>query len=449
MKILVVGSGGREHALAWKLALSEDVSEVIVSPGNGGTQGVAGQGKIKSGMQGVAWQDKIKNHSFGKPLVAPFSDLVHFVKEEKIDLVVVGSEEFLSQGISNIITQAGIACFGPSKEAACLETSKVFAKKMMEVAGIPTARYRLFEKNDLEEAKRYVRAHKHPLVVKADGLCAGKGVMLSSDYAFSTQALDVFFRFQSFGQAAEKVLVEEFLEGEEVSVLAFCDGANVRLLPPMQDHKRIGEGDVGPNTGGMGVYSHPSFLSESDMEEIKQKIFLPILAAMQERKIVYRGLLYAGLIFHKKKFYVLEFNARFGDPECQCVLPLLQSDLLPLLLASTKGDLSKVDFELKNSKAVNVVLASGGYPGMFEKGLPIEGLDKVTSNTTYAFHAGTKYVDGKLVSNGGRVLSLTSIAPSFLEARQRVYEDMKKIHLQNGYYRKDIAYREMKRLKSF
>ena len=438
MKVFVVGSGGREHALAWKLALSENVSEVIVSPGNGGTQG------DRDG------QSKIKNHSFSKPLTAPFSQLVDFVKEKKIDLVVVGSEEFLSQGISDIMVKAGITCFGPSREAACLETSKVFAKKMMEVSGIPTARYRLFRlsgKNDLEEAKRYIRTQKHPLVVKADGLCAGKGVLISSDYAFSIQALDVFFRFQSFGKAAEEVLVEEFLEGEEVSVLAFCDGTNVRLLPPMQDHKRIGEGDVGPNTGGMGVYSHPSFVTEKHMDEIKQKIFLPILTTMREKNIVYRGLLYAGLIFHQWKFYVLEFNARFGDPECQCVLPLLESDLLPLLLASMKGDLSKVDFKLKDSKAVNVVLASGGYPGVFEKGLPITGLDKINDKQTHVFHAGTKYADGKLVSSGGRVLSLTSTAPSILEACEKVYRGIKNIDLPNGYYRKDIAHREIKRIK--
>ena len=426
LNTLVIGSGGREHALAFKLKTSPSVEKVFISPGNGGTSVEYSPGN--GGAQ-------LEYSNVDLKFEPPFKKAIRFLKKEKIDLVVLGSEHYLSMGLVDLLTKEGFNTFGPTKEASQLETSKEFAKGIMEEAGVPTARYVVF--TDIASARRHIEERQSRFVLKADGLCAGKGVVIPENKEEAIKALDDYFVKKKFGPEGEKILIEDFVEGEEVSVLAFSDGKNVQLLPPSQDYKRIYDQDRGPNTGGMGNYTPVKFLNEKSLEIIKKEIYLPVLRVMEKNGYPFKGILYAGLIVKGDDIKVLEFNARFGDPECQCVLPLLSSDLAEICLACIKGDLTKVDFQLKEHCACTVVLSSKGYPASYEINKPISGLNSI--NKGLIFHAGTKISDGELVTNGGRVLSISCYDRTLKNAIEKCYEQVNKIHYDNIYYRTDIG----------
>ena len=355
MNILVLGAGGREHCLAKQISQSKNVNSIFVAPGNGGTA-----------------QDFI---NLQIDLTPPFTDLIKVVAEKSIDWVIVGPEKYLLDGVIDILSAKQIKCFGVSQSCAELEGSKRFAKEVMYLAKIPTADYRVF--TDYENALAYVQKKEPPYVFKADGLCAGKGVILADTRAEALESLKLYFIEKKFGVAGETLLIEEKLTGLEASILAFCDGETVKILPASQDHKRIGEGDTGLNTGGMGVFSPLPFLEAKHLKWIENKILLPVLQAMKKRGTPYKGILYAGLMIDGDDIKVIEFNVRFGDPECQCVLPLLKTDLLAIIEACYEGRLKEIDFEIKKEAACTVVMSSGGYPEKYETGNPISGLKRI------------------------------------------------------------------------
>ncbi len=436
MKVLVLGSGGREHALAKKLAESRRVSRVFVCPGNAGIPETAGSGKI---------QRKGLFNSFS--MSPPFAELTTWAKAEDIKLVVIGPEDYLSLGMADAFRQAGIPVFGHSQAATQLESSKLFAKKLMKKIGIPTAKYK--EINSFEEGMKCIGefsySYGYPLVLKADGLCAGKGVILAHTPSEAEAALQVYYKEKRFGKAGQTVLVEEFLEGREVSVMALTDGTCLKLLPASEDHKRLLDDDRGPNTGGMGVYTPVAFLSDEDLVHLEKNVLMPVISEMQKMGLTLCGLLYAGFMKTSGGYKVLEFNVRFGDPETQCVLPLFEEDLFECMLLATRGELAslalKPNLAKENSSslaAVTVVLASQGYPLNPITNRVILGVENVQDSEV--FHAATGLnKEAKFVSSGGRVLSLTAKGANLQEARERVYADVKKIQFEGMQYRSDIA----------
>lgn len=417
MRVLVVGSGGREHALVWKLAQSKKVNKVFCAPGNPGTAGLAENVPVQS--------DNIMG-------------LIHLVRREKIDFTVVGPEDPLSMGIVDRFTERGFPVFGPTQHAARLESSKVFTHKLCKEHAIPSAEFGHF--TDPEAVRRYVREHGVPTVIKADGLAKGKGVYVCRTTDEANRAIDDILVKKMFGEAGNEVVVEEFLAGEEASVLAFTDGRNIYPMESAQDHKPALDGDEGPNTGGMGAYSPTPVVTTGIQTRIEREILVPTVHAMNVEGCPYRGVLYAGLMITRTGPRVLEFNVRFGDPETQPIFVRLKSDLLEVLLAVTRGELDKVKLKWDTRPAVCVVMASGGYPGSYEKGKEITGLDEVAKiKDVVVFHAGTAEKDGRLFTNGGRVLGVTALGNTVKAAQERAYEAVRLIHFEGAHYRTDIA----------
>lgn len=417
MKALVVGNGGREHALAWALLRSPNVEQVFCTPGNGGTASTQNCQNLP-----------IK--------VDDFAAIAQAVADNSIDLVVVGPELPLSLGISDYLQQRNIKVFGPNKESAQIEASKSWAKALMQEAGVPTADSETF--TEAQAAIAYIQQQGAPIVVKADGLAAGKGVIVATTEAEACAAVEELFR-----QGFSKLVVEEFLEGEEVSVLALTDGITIRPLLPAQDHKRIGEGDTGKNTGGMGAYADAPIATPAIMQQIEQEILQPTITTLQKRGIDYRGVLYAGLMITPEgKAKILEFNCRFGDPETQAVLPLLATPLDSLLLACAEQKLAQhPPIKWQEGTAVCVVAASGGYPDAYEKGKVITGIETAEKKEAIVFQAGTKLEAGKVVTDGGRVLGVTAIGKDFSSAIAQVYSAIECIEFEKMYYRRDIGHR--------
>jgi len=411
-KILIIGSGGREHALAWKVAQSPLCHELYVAPGNAGT---------------AQWNIPYKANDF--------EGLVQFARERAIDLTIVGPEDPLSLGIVDNFTAAGLKIFGPTKEAAQLESSKAFAKKIMEQAKVPTARYQTF--TEPAAAREYIKEVGAPIVIKADGLAAGKGVIVAQRLEEAINGLEKLMG-GSFGSAGEKVVIEEYLEGQEVSLLCFCDGQTAVPMVAVQDHKRALDGDRGLNTGGMGTYSPPPFWTKDLEQEVIDRIALPTLKVMRERGTPFKGVLFLGLMLTEQGPKVLEYNVRFGDPETQVVMMLLKSDLLPIMEACVEGTLGQRRIEWYAETAICVVMTSRGYPGSYEKGIPLV-LPELTAENQVIFHAGTALEGGRLVSSGGRVLGVTVREESLAKARESVYKIIKQIDFPNAHYRTDIG----------
>ena len=418
MRILVIGGGAREHTLVWKLNQSPKVEEIYVAPGNAGT------GLIAQNL-GVGATD--------------LEALAQIAQEKSIDLAVVGPEAPLAQGIVDLFEKRRIPCFGPTREATKIESSKVFAKELMQKYGIPCARSQSFTL--FEEAKTYLQAQQPPIVVKADGLAAGKGSIVAQSKEEALTALVDVMEKRVFGSAGDQVLIEECLEGGEVSLLAFTDGETVIPMVPACDYKRALDGDQGPNTGGMGSYSPPSFFDEMMINGVRDTIIEPAVKAMAKEGKPFKGVLYAGLIMTAEGPKALEFNARFGDPENQVMIPRLKSDLLEIMLAVIDGTLDKTRVEWSDEACVGVVMASAGYPGSYTTGLPIEGLDSVDKDILI-FHAGTKAKDGIIYTDGGRVLTVAATGRTLAEARSKVYLNLPRIHFEGCHYRGDIAARE-------
>jgi len=417
MKVLVVGSGGREHALVWKLAQSPRVQEIYCAPGNAGIAGVAQCVDI-----GATDIDR----------------LLSFATEVRIDLTIVGPEEPLCRGIVDRFEDAGLRIFGPRREAAELEGSKVFSKRIMTQYMIPTANARTFD--DPERAKQFLQSADYPIVVKADGLAAGKGVFIAMDFDHAREALDACMVEKSFGDAGRRVLVEEYLQGEEASVLAFTDGKTIAVLPTARDYKRAFDGDEGPNTGGMGAYSPSEMLTDDVMDQVVGQILVPTVHAMNREGRRYKGMLYAGLMLTKGGPKVLEFNVRFGDPEAQPVLMRLKSDLVGILDAVLDERLESVELAYDERPACCVVMASESYPSASRLGRPIEGLDEIeTGADLQVFHAGTARREDEIVTSGGRVLGVTALGKDVAAARARAYGAVGKIRWEGCRYRRDIA----------
>lgn len=419
MNILVIGSGGREHALYWKLSESPQTEQIYAIPGNPG--------------MGASAAIALDDHAA----------ILRFVKEHEIGLVVVGPEVPLMNGLVDELEAAGIRAFGPRANAAEIEGSKSFAKDLMKKYGIPTARYEVF--TAAEPARAYIRQEGAPIVVKADGLAAGKGVIVAMTEQEALDAVDAIMEDHSFGDAGARVVIEEFMEGEEASLLAFTDGRTIRPMISAQDHKRAYDGDRGPNTGGMGTYAPAPVMTPEMTERAVEEILKPTIAAMAKEGRVYRGCLYLGLMVTADGPKVVEFNARFGDPETQVVLPLLDSDLVAIMCACADGTLADVPIRWKEGAAVCVVLASGGYPGHYDKGQEIHGLADAEAMGALVFHAGTAMKDGKLVTNGGRVLGVVGRGADISSAVDAAYAAAAKISFKDAYYRKDIAHRALER----
>ena len=424
MKILVIGGGGREHTLAWKLAQSPQAEKIYAIPGN------PGMAKIAECENGISIEDN--------------EALVAFAKEKGVELVVVGPEVPLTNGLVDAMNGAGIRAFGPTRAAAELEGSKSFAKDIMQKYGIPTAKYRVF--TDAASARDYVQAEGAPIVIKADGLAAGKGVVVAQTVDEALTALNNIMEDRSFGSAGARVVVEECMFGEEASLLAFTDGETIVPMVSSQDHKRAFDGDKGPNTGGMGTYAPAPVMTNELVQEATEKILRPIIAAMKKEGRPYKGCLYAGLMITEAGPKVVEFNARFGDPETQVVLPLLKSDLLEIMLACCDGRLAEQDIKWSDGAAVCVVMASDGYPGGYPKGLPIKGVEQAEADGALVFHAGTAERDGRLVTAGGRVLGVVARAADIRSAVDDVYAAVSRIHFHGAQYRHDIAHRALERL---
>ena len=419
MNILVIGSGGREHALYWKLSESPQTEQIYAIPGNPG--------------MGASAAIALDDHAA----------ILRFVKEHEIGLVVVGPEVPLMNGLVDELEAAGICAFGPHANAAEIEGSKSFAKDLMKKYGIPTARYEVF--TAAEPARAYIRQEGAPIVVKADGLAAGKGVIVAMTEQEALDAVDAIMEDHSFGDAGARVVIEEFMEGEEASLLAFTDGTTIRPMISAQDHKRAYDGDRGPNTGGMGTYAPAPVMTPEMTERAVEEILKPTIAAMAKEGRTYRGCLYLGLMVTADGPKVVEFNARFGDPETQVVLPLLDSDLVAIMCACADGTLADVPIRWKDGAAVCVVLASGGYPGHYDKGQEIHGLADAEAMGALVFHAGTAMKDGKLVTNGGRVLGVVGRGADISSAVDAAYAAATKISFKDAYYRKDIAHRALER----
>ena len=419
MNVLLIGGGGREHALALKISQSPLLKNFFAIPGSPGIKNFA---------------ECVENISINDNAA-----LVRFAEDNAIDLVVVGPEAPLVNGLADALNDAGIKTFGPTKDAAQIEGSKIFAKQLMKRHGISTAAFEVFD--DVDAAKNYIRTQGAPIVVKADGLAAGKGVIVAQTVDEALRAVD---EMKTFGAAGSKIVVEEFMDGEEASVLALTDGDTILPLIAAQDHKRALDGNKGLNTGGMGAYAPAPIVDEKISALVEETILKPTIAALKSEGITYRGCLYAGLMIVDGVPKVVEFNCRFGDPETQVVLPLMESDLLELMVACANGTLRGKKISWRAGSAVCVILASGGYPKSYKKNLPIDGVSKAESLGATIFHAGTKLVGGELLTNGGRVLGVTMTAPTLREAVDKVYRAAEVIHFDDVHYRRDIAARALK-----
>ena len=423
MKVLIIGSGGREHTLAWKLAQSRHVDKIYCSPGNAGISEIAECIDVGT---------------------SDFKALVDFVKYEWVDFTIVGPEEPLSRGIVDAFEKEGRKILGPDMKAAQLESSKVFAKDFMKRYGIRSAEYSVF--TSYVHAEDHVRMKGAPIVIKADGLAAGKGVFVANTVDEAIDALRLIMKEKAFGDAGNRVVVEECLEGEEASFMVFCDGKTVKPMASSQDHKRIFDGDRGPNTGGMGAYSPAPVVTKGLEAEIMEKVMWPVMKGLKAEGIKYKGILYAGLMIKNGTPYVLEFNCRLGDPETQPVLSRLDTDFVDIAYAMLDGKLAEIDINWQPGSSVCVVLSSKGYPGKYEKGKVITGLDTVKNEKdVFVFHAGTTFDNGNIVTSGGRVLGVTALGDDIGEAKDRVYKAVEKIHFDGMHYRKDIAERALKR----
>ena len=437
MKILVVGSGGREHAITWRLTRDVEGHRVFCAPGNAGTALIATNVNI-----GASEIEKI----------------VEWSKNEKIDLVVVGPEAPLVAGLVDALEAAGIKAFGPVAAGARMEGSKTFAKEIMQSAGVPTAKAETF--TDPQAAKEALASYGLPVVIKADGLAAGKGVVVAETLQDAEKAIDDMLVGNCFGSAGAEVLIEEFLHGEECSILAVVDGENAVLLPSSQDHKRVFDGDTGPNTGGMGAYSPAPVITDDKLPLIRDKIILPVIKELKRRGIIYRGILYAGLMVNDENsnprgpvaisgspVNVVEFNARFGDPETEAVLPRLGGSFAKLLLHASEGTLKEEDVVVEDVAAATIIAASEGYPGSYAKGKEISGLSDESVNSV-VFHCGTAEAEGKIVTSGGRVLSVTGCGKTLREAVDEAYRRISGISFEGMFYRKDIAHRAFERTEA-
>jgi len=427
MNVLVIGSGGREHAIALKIKQSKKLKSLYCIPGNPGTESFALNFTIDVNNQ---------------------ESIINFCEDKKIDLVVIGPEQPLVDGLSDHLRSTGFKVFGPSANAARIESSKAFAKKIMIDASVPTAQYVEFSTAQLSEAIKYLEPVNYPIVIKADGLAAGKGVLICNNKSEAESAIREILEHRIFGDSGDKLIIEEFLVGEEASIFAITDGERFICLPAAQDHKRIGNGDSGKNTGGMGAYAPAPIITEELLKEIETRIIKPVLDQMLSTENKFVGCLYAGLILTKSGPKVIEFNCRFGDPETQVVLPILDGDFLELLYSSAVGNLNLNAVEYSGGCSVCVVAASKGYPDNYEKGFVINGLEKI-DDEVIVYHAGTKREDQKILTNGGRVLGVTSVIKNqnFKLAQQKAYEAISKISFDGMNYRKDIAEKVFKHLK--
>ena len=426
MNVLVIGSGGREHAIALKINQSKKLKSLYCIPGNPGTETFA-----------LNFTIDINNHKA----------IINFCKEKKIDLVVIGPEQPLVDGLSDHLRSEGFKVFGPSANAARIESSKSFAKKIMIDASVPTAKYVEFSTAQLSEAIKYLEAINYPIVIKADGLAAGKGVLICNNKSEAESAIREIFEHKIFGDSGDKLIIEEFLVGEEASIFAITDGEKFICLPAAQDHKRIGDGDTGKNTGGMGAYAPAPIITKELLTEIETKIIKPVLDQMLSTGNKFIGCLYAGLIITESGPKVIEFNCRFGDPETQVVLPILDGDFLHLLYSAASGNLNLNAVKYSGGSSVCVVAASKGYPDNYEKGFVINGLDKIDDDVI-VYHAGTKEKQDKILTNGGRVLGVTSVLKTFdlKSAKEKAYQSIHKITFDGIYFRNDIADKAIKHL---
>ena len=415
MKVLVVGSGGREHAICWKLKQSPKVTELYCAPGNGGISALAQCVDVKA---------------------TDVDGIVRWAVENHMDFVMVAPDDPLALGMVDALEAAGIPAFGPRKNAAVIEASKIFSKNLMEKYHIPTASYRAF--SDMNEALSYVREQGAPIVVKADGLALGKGVIVAQTVEEAEAAVRSMMEDKKFGESGAKVVIEECMTGPEVTVLAFADGEHLSPMPSSQDHKRAYDGNQGPNTGGMGAISPSPYYTADMAKRCMEEIFLPTMAALKAEGRPFSGVLYFGLMLTPQGPKVVEYNARFGDPECQAVLSLLDSDLMEILLACREGRLDQADIRWKDGAACCLVLASGGYPQSYQKGYPISGLDEA-GKTAVVFHAGTKLEDGQMLTNGGRVLGVTATGNTLADAIDKAYTSAKYINFTDMHFRTDIG----------
>jgi len=417
MNVLVVGSGGREHALAHFLKKSTLVKRLFWTPGNAATPYIAENPEIQA---------------------EDFEGLLKFAKQNKIELTVVGPESPLVSGISDYFAEHGMKVFGPDSKGALIEGSKIFAKELMKRTGIPTAKFRSF--HDKNSSIQYLKSIEPPYVVKADGLAAGKGVIVARTLHDAEKALTDMFDRKIFGQSGTRVVIEGFLQGEEATVLALCDGKNIIPLLSSQDHKPVYAGDKGPNTGGMGAISPAPVVNEKVMEKVMDRILLPLVKELNRMGILYRGVIYAGLMIIEDEPFVVEFNCRFGDPEAEAVIPLLESDLAELILRTVHGELNDLSLRWRKGFTADVVLVSGGYPGNYQKGKVISGLEKeFPEKEVNIFHAGTKITDGRVVTNGGRVINVVGFGKTLKEAIDTAYRYVPEIYFEGMYYRMDIG----------
>lgn len=426
MKILVIGSGGREHAIAWKLSQDNRVEKIYVAPGNGGT----------------ACEEKCENINIK---AGEITKLIEFVKTNKIDLTVVGPEDPLSQGIVDDFEKEGLLIFGPNKAAAQMEASKAFAKDVMKKAGIATADYEKF--NNCDDALEYIRKKGAPIVVKADGLAAGKGVTVAFSIEEAEKAVKEIFIDKVFGEANSTIVIEYFMEGEEATYLAITDGENIIPLSVSQDHKRVYDNDEGPNTGGMGAYTPAPICNDEKLARVTNEIAKPMIDELKKRGIIYKGVIYAGLMINGESIKVVEFNARFGDPECQVVLSRIESGFLDALLGAAKGNLAGINIVNKNMTATCVIMISGGYPKDYKSGYEITGINEADKiENIKVFHAGTRAENGKILTSGGRVLCVTAIDKDLSSSIEKAYNGVAKISFKDMAYRKDIGKKGLKNL---
>ncbi|NOD30094.1 phosphoribosylamine--glycine ligase [Ruegeria atlantica] len=420
MNILILGSGGREHSLAWAVLQNPKCDRLIVAPGNAGIAQIADCAALDIENGGA---------------------VVGFAEENAIDFVIVGPEAPLAAGVGDRLREAGILVFGPSAEAAKLEASKSFTKEICDAANAPTAAYARF--TEAEPAKAYIREQGAPIVVKADGLAAGKGVIVAMDEKTALDAIDDMFG-GAFGGAGAEVVIEEFMDGEEASLFVLCDGEDILSVGTAQDHKRVGEGDTGPNTGGMGAYSPAPVLSEEVEARAMEEIVRPTIAEMKRRGTPFQGVLYAGLMIKDGQPRLVEYNVRFGDPECQVLMMRLGAQAMDLMHAAAEGRLGEMRVNWADDHAITVVMAANGYPGAYKKGTAIKGLEGLPEDSrNMVFHAGTKSVDGHVVASGGRVLNVTARGNTLQEARDRAYEMVEAVDWPDGFYRRDIGWRAL------
>ncbi len=425
MKVAIIGNGGREHCIGYRIKSSPDCDRLYFIKGNGGTKSIGENIDIDEGKS---------------------DEVVKFCLENEVEFVIIGPEKPLVEGLADLLRNAGITVFGPSGNAARIESEKSYAKMIMKKYGVPTANYREFTRSGKSEAIDYLRAIPHPIVIKADGLAAGKGVIICKRFEESESAIKEIFEDNIFGKSGDRIGVEEFLEGEEATIFAITDGERYITLPAAQDHKRIGDGDTGKNTGGMGAYAPAPIITANLLEEIKSRIIEPTLDGLRKEKNSFSGCLYCGLMITKEGPKVIEYNCRFGDPETQVVLPIIEGDLLKLLYSCATGKIDENTVWYGGKSAVCVVAASKGYPENFERGFEISGLEKLNTDQYYVFHSGTKFEGDKLITNGGRVLGLTALLKenNIAKGIKLAYKGMGEISFKNIYYRNDIAQKALK-----